>query len=100
MMTIQFILDERARELYLEELRLLTLLRMGQDGINSLNAHGMGIAPQTYYSLDGKTPVYPPSFAPIKWTLLPYPQSVIDGNTGAIIEQNPGWESAPAQQQQ
>ena len=100
MMTIQFILDERARELYLEELRLLTLLRMGQDGINSLNAHGMGIAPQTYYSLDGKTPVYPPSFAPIKGTLLPYPQSVIDGNTGAIIEQNPGWESAPAQQQQ
>jgi len=100
MMTIQFILDERARELYLEELRLLTLLRMGQDGINSLNAHGMGIAPQTYYSLDGKTPVYPPSFAPITWTLLPYPQSVIDGNTGAIIEQNPGWESAPAQQQQ
>jgi hypothetical protein len=73
---------------------------MGQDGINSLNAHGMGIAPQTYYSLDGKTPVYPPSFEPITWTLLPYPQSVIDGNTGAIIEQNPGWESAPAQQQQ
>ncbi|MEZ3551114.1 MAG: RagB/SusD family nutrient uptake outer membrane protein [Muribaculaceae bacterium] len=26
-----------------------------------------------------------------KWTLFPIPQTVIDTNTGAVIEQNPGW---------
>lgn len=87
-MSLQFILDERARELFFEEQRWPTLLRMGQDGINSINAHAMGIADQSE--------AWPGCFSstlPVitKWTLFPIPQTVIDTNTGAVIEQNPGW---------
>ncbi|MDE6424090.1 MAG: RagB/SusD family nutrient uptake outer membrane protein, partial [Muribaculaceae bacterium] len=87
-MTMQYILDERARELFFEEQRWPTLLRMGQDGINSINAHAMGIADQSA--------AWPGCFSSnlpqiTKWTLFPIPQTAIDSNTGAVIEQNPGW---------
>lgn len=88
--SIQTILDERVRELFWEERRWNTLLRMGQDGINSINKHAMYIVEQPYWGefLKGKS-----TKAPItKWTLWPIPQNVIDANTGAVIEQNPGWE--------
>ena len=85
--TIQYILDERVRELWGEELRWCTLLRMGQDGINSLNAHQMYIEPQTYWF-----EFFKPSHDKVTdWTLFPIPQKVIDGNSDAKIEQNPGW---------
>ena len=86
-MSIQFILDERVRELFGEERRWVTLLRMGQDGINSINEHAMYIAYQEFWG-----GYFQPSASPItKWTLFPIPQTVIDTNTGAVIEQNPGW---------
>lgn len=88
-MTLQFILDERARELFFEEQRWATLLRMGQDGIDSINEHAMYIADQSeswpgcFQSNLGKI---------TEWTLFPIPQKVIDSNTEAVIEQNDGWK--------
>lgn len=86
-MTLQYILDERVRELFGEERRWVTLLRMGNDGIESLNSHAMYIADQPFwggYFKSDKAKV-------TKWNLFPIPQTVIDTNTGAVIEQNEGW---------
>ncbi len=85
---IQFILDERARELYGEERRWATLLRMGDDGIKSVNAHAFCIVEQEFWK-GLFSPTYPQGIT--SWTLFPIPQSVIDTNTGAEITQNPGW---------
>lgn len=85
--TLQYILDERVRELYSEERRWVTLLRMGDDGIKSLNSHAMYIADQAYWG--GYFKASQPQVT--KWNLFPIPQTVIDNNTGATIEQNPGW---------
>lgn len=89
--TIQYILDERARELYGEERRWCTLLRMSDgkndDGIKSINAHAMYIVQQSFWR-----GYFTTTHDPItKWNLFPIPQTVIDTNTGATIEQNPGW---------
>lgn len=86
-MTLQYILDERVRELYTEERRWNTLLRMGDDGINSINKHAMYIAEQAYWG--GYFRASQPQVT--KWNLFPIPQTVIDNNTEATIEQNPGW---------
>ena len=84
---LQFILDERVRELYYEERRWVTLLRMGEDGINSINNHAMYIVDQPFYN-----GTFSASQDPItKWTLFPIPQTVIDSNTDAVITQNEGW---------
>ncbi len=86
-MSIQYILDERVRELFCEERRWATLLRMGQDGIDSVNDHALYIAYQPFWG-----GYFTPSGNPITdWTLFPIPQDVIDSNTDAVIEQNPGW---------
>lgn len=86
-MTLQYILDERARELFGEERRWNTLLRMGEDGIKSINAHAMYMVAQPYWG-----GFFQPNVQPItKWTLFPIPQKVIDSNTENKIEQNPGW---------
>ncbi len=85
---VQYILDERARELYGEERRWCTLLRMGQDGINSVNKHAMYLTQQSYWR-----GYFTTVHAPITdWTLFPIPQKIIDTNTGNVIEQNPGWD--------
>ena len=80
--TEDFILDERSRELIVEEPRLRTLIRMGRlvDRVRTYNS-----APSV--------PNGPAAGRTIKdfnkfW---PIPQKVIDANTGAKFEQNPGY---------
>ena len=75
--TVDYILDERARELYTEEWRLLTLMRLGKvvERVQQYNDDpsnpGVGIGEQH--------------------SLWPIPQTEIDLNTGAVLEQNPGY---------
>lgn len=77
---IHTILDERARELFFEERRWCTLLRM-ESGVaaEQLKAHAMYVA---------DIPVYTGA---INWNLFPFPQAVIDSNTGNALDQNTGW---------
>lgn len=77
---IDFILDERARELHMEEYRLLTLKRTGKL-IERVRAHHpfyngkyeSGSSIEDYHAL---------------W---PIPQQEIERNTEAVLEQNPGY---------
>ncbi len=83
--TEDFILDERARELVVEEPRLRTLIRMGRlvDRVRTYNsAPSVAGGPSS-----GKTIRDFNRFWPI-------PQKVIDANTGAKFEQNPGYPGA------
>lgn len=77
---IDYILDERIRELYGEEFRWNTLLRMG------------GSIPKDRISKYSRATEYN-LFAVQMWNnwLFPIPQSVIDSNLDVVIEQNPGW---------
>lgn len=71
---IDYILDERARELLGEEHRRVTLSRTGK--------------------LLERTQLYNPHTGPTMQAhnvLLPIPQSQIDANTEAVLEQNPGY---------
>lgn len=72
--TIDYILDERMRELGVEEKRLLTLNRLGKwyDRVVKCNSY------------------YAPQANP-KYNLWPIPQSVIEANREAKLEQNPGY---------
>lgn len=71
---LDYILDERARELVVEESRRLTLSRMGKlvEQVQEYNPHS-GSSIQEYHSV------------------YPLPQSAIDANTGATLEQNEGY---------
>jgi hypothetical protein len=71
---IDYILDERIRELGVEEKRMLTLLRLGKwyDRIIKCN------------------PYYAPQ-ANLKFNLWPIPQSEIERNREAKLDQNPGY---------
>jgi starch-binding outer membrane protein, SusD/RagB family len=75
--TMDLILDERARELYGEEFRLSTLMRTGKlvEYLNKYNG---------YLLANGLT-------APTKVSKLPIPRREIESNTGAKLEQNPGY---------
>jgi len=84
---MDYILDERLRELGIEEKRRLTLSRTGTfyDRVNRLNpfyasaalsADGVGFTTGTNTS---------------KYILYPIPQSVIEANKDAVLEQNPGY---------
>jgi len=79
-MTMDFLLDERARELVGEENRRLTLTRTGTlvDRAMKYNA----VANPTTYSIKGLTTTN---------LLMPIPQSQIDLNKDAKLEQNPGY---------
>lgn len=71
---INYILDERARELCWEEKRVLTLFRLGlhKERVNKYNVMSAGhIADHN--------------------NLWPIPQSEIERNTEAVLEQNPGY---------
>ena len=79
---MDYILDERMRELGIEEKRRLTLMRTGllYDRVMRCNPYyanpetnGDGVGMQEHYNL---------------W---PIPQSVIEANIGAKLEQNPGY---------
>lgn len=71
---IDFILDERSRELVLEEHRRWTLLRTGKwlERVNKYNKNGG-------------------QFISGRDTLFPIPQVVIDANLTKPMSQNPGW---------
>ena len=73
--TIDYILDERARELYGEEYRMLTLMRLGLV-FDRVKKFGGEIQRATVAQ---------------KNNLLPIPQSEIDRNVGAKLVQNPGY---------
>lgn len=73
--TIDYILDERARELLLEEQRRITLGRMG----NYLNRL------QKYNSITW------PTVLTDRHALWPIPQNTIEANLGAKMPQNPGY---------
>jgi starch-binding outer membrane protein, SusD/RagB family len=75
-MNLDYILDERLRELIIEEPRRLTLSRMNklEDRIKRLNGF-----PVTVNSFQAKH----------RW--YPIPQTFIDANFGVKIEQNPGY---------
>jgi hypothetical protein len=72
---INYILDERARELSIEETRRRTLARLGLL-YQAVVANG---------PIPSQTTVQPFN----NW--LPVPQSAIDANSGAILTQNPGY---------
>lgn len=79
-LSIDLILDERARELFLEERRWCTLLRMGGTIMSER------VKKYSYYMADR------PSYSGnVNWNLFPFPQSVIDANLDAVLTQNPGW---------
>ena len=72
--TIDFILDERSRELITEEHRRHALIRTGK----------LVERVQKYNDFAGPTIANAPH-------LFPIPQSVIDANTGRKMDQNPGY---------
>lgn len=73
-MNLDFLLDERLRELYGEELRMVTLTRMGKlyDRDKKYNEKS-GLTIEQYHNL---------------W---PIPFSEIERNINAKLEQNPGY---------
>lgn len=77
--TIDFILDERARELHFEEPRILTLMR------NEKLVEYVKLRDPMH---NGKYANHGISAHHRKW---PIPQSEIERNTEAVLEQNPGY---------
>mgnify|MGYP006305148179 FL=1 len=76
---IDFILDERARELYVEERRWNTLLRMrGTVAVDRIRKYSFWDATRATLTFDYN-----------RW---PIPQDVIDRNKDIDMRQNPGWE--------
>lgn len=82
-MTLDFILDERVRELIGEENRRMTLVRTGTlvDRAKTLN----GTAPLAGGEIETTNGLQDFHM------LLPIPQSEIDLNKDAVLEQNPGY---------
>jgi hypothetical protein len=72
---LDYILDERMREFGVEEKRILTLMRTGKfyDRLKLCDPNYYGLTVQPFHNL---------------W---PIPQSEIDRNRGAVLEQNPGY---------
>ena len=81
--TLDFILDERARELLAEENRRMTLVRTGTlvERAKRLN----GTSPLAGGAIETTNGIQDYN------VLLPIPQSEIDLNKDAVLEQNPGY---------
>lgn len=79
---LDYILDERMRELGVEEKRRLTLMRLGKlyDRVVRYNPYYADPATNG----DGVGMLE-------KYNLWPIPQSAIEANTDAVLEQNPGY---------
>ena len=77
--TIDYILDERARELSFEEFRIITLMRLGKlvERVKKYNPMANG-----EYATNGVGDYQ---------NLWPIPQSEIERNTEAVLEQNSGY---------
>ncbi len=71
---LDFILDERSRELFSEEHRRYTLLRT-----------------KTWYTRTKQYNLYTGALITLRDTILPIPQSVIDANLTSVMRQNPGY---------
>jgi len=71
---IDFILDERIRELGVEEKRMFTLMRLNK-----------------WYDRVVKCNPFYASAALPKYNLWPIPQAEIERNRGAVLDQNPGY---------
>lgn len=76
---IGYLLDERARELHLEEFRTWTLMRMGLlvERVQKYHPHYNG-----HFETNTLNP---------RISLFPIPHSEIERNTEAVLEQNPGY---------
>jgi hypothetical protein len=90
--TIDYILDERARELFMEEPRRRTLVRLGKlvERTKTFNSYVTGFpCPAT----GNCNPGQPGLGASIQahHELFPIPQSFINANVGSPIQQNPGY---------
>ena len=81
-MSLNFILDERARELVGEENRRMTLMRTGMLEKRALRLNQDVNCPKPIVGLDSVT---------IKKPLLPIPQTEIDLNKDGKLDQNPGY---------
>ena len=75
--TLDLILDERARELYQEEFRVSTLMRMGK--LTEYLMKYNGAIKKNGYSI------------PDYLNKMPIPRSEIEANKDAVLEQNPGY---------
>jgi hypothetical protein len=75
--SIEYILDERARELYTEDFRLIILYRLGLvvERTRKFN----------------NNPIFPGNNIQDYHNLFPIPQSEIDLNVDGVLEQNPGY---------
>jgi len=76
---IDYILDERARELHFEELRLLTLMRLDKLAERWNTYRIRKSSGEDYDDMDDYH------------NLWPIPQKEIERNTEAVLEQNPGY---------
>ena len=92
--TIQTILDERARELLYEEFRWATFLRMKPaEWKHRVYDYGMYSARSDAES-GWQVRRWPEFTGEIEWDLWPIPQTYIDLNTESDgLTQNPGWKS-------
>lgn len=78
--SLDLILDERARELFIEENRWNTLLRMGGTvAVDRIREHNYWPNTRAQETLN------------FNFNLWPIPQSVIDRNKDVTLEQNAGW---------
>jgi hypothetical protein len=82
---IDYLLDERLRELYYEEMRMVTLCRLGKlvDRTRKYNVTYTGLAGRIYESTGTSIQDY--------HNLWPIPFAEIERNIDAVMEQNPGY---------